>query len=414
MSEHELKRFAWLDLLWLAFVIGLAVFYPVHEVHAQLTLLAIGAFQIAERWFINWNPRRAPYYSVALKIALSSLLLEHSGGINSSYYLMYLIPVVTAATYFRFWATMFWTLLASASYVAFLFPALQFYYLTPGALEELTIRCLFFFLAACLVNPIISENRRQARRYRLTAEELAETNLKLKLAQEDARRSERLAALGQLSAGLAHELRNPLAIIKGSAETLNKRLQAADPLSAELASYISGEVNRTNSIVTRFLDFARPLKLERRPENITAPIERALKAAHDRWPERQIEVVRNFPADLPQVPIDGDFVEQVFANLFLNAFDAMGDRGGKLSVGACSMNRKGREGVEVWVEDSGPGIPPELRQQIFNPFFTTKKDGVGLGLSIVSKIVDEHYGMICVESGDDGGARFRVFFPQEQ
>lgn len=414
MPELDQKRFAWLDLLWLGFVIGLAVLYPVHETHAQLTLLAIGAFQVAERWFISWNPRRAPYYSVILKIVLASLLLDHTGGINSSYYLIYLLPVVTAATYFRFWATMFWTLLASAAYVAFLIPALQFFYLTPDAMEELSIRCLFLFLAACLVNPIITENRQQARRYRLLAEELAETNRKLKQAQEEARRSERLAALGQLSAGLAHELRNPLAIIKGSAETLTRRLQAGDPLTAELAGYISGEVNRTNSIVTRFLDFARPLKLERQPEDLPVLLERALKAAHDRWPDSPVEVERDLPGDLPKVPIDADFVEQVFTNLVLNAYEAMGEKGGKLRVSASPMSHDSHNGVEVWVEDSGPGIAPELRQQIFNPFFTTKKDGVGLGLSIVSKIVDEHHGMICVENPNGAGTRFKVFFPIEQ
>lgn len=413
MPELDQKRFAWLDLLWLVFVICLAVLYPVQEIHAQLTLLAIGAFQIAERWFISSNPRRAPYYSVLLKIALASLLLDHTGRLNSSYYLIYLMPVVTAATYFRFWATMFWTLLASAAYVSFLIPALQFFYLTPDALEELSIRCLFFFLAACLVNPIIIENRKQARRYRLLAEELAETNRKLRQAQDDARRSERLAALGQLSAGLAHELRNPLAIIKGSAETLAKRVQAGNPLAAELADYISGEVNRTNAIVTRFLDFARPLKLERRPEDLTVLLERAIKAAHDRWPDRPVEVERDFPADLPHVSLDADFVEQVFTNLVLNAYEAMGEKGGKLLVSVNSAAHDGHDGIEVRVEDSGPGIPSELRQQIFNPFFTTKKDGVGLGLSIVSKIVDEHHGLICVENANGAGARFKVFFPVE-
>src|ERR1019366_1386467 len=112
-----------------------------------------------------------------------------------------------------------------------------------------------------LVNRFVTANRQQAQRYQMLAETLAETNRQLELAQAEARRSERLAALGQLSAGLAHELRNPLGVIKGSAEMLSKKLQNADAVSGELAGFISAEVNRMNAIVTRFLDFARPVKL---------------------------------------------------------------------------------------------------------------------------------------------------------
>jgi len=106
--------------------------------------------------------------------------------------------------------------------------------------------------------------------------------------------------------------------------------------------------------------------------------------------------------------------EQVFTNLFLNAYEAMGTDGGKLKVGIAPAESDGRRGVEVSIQDTGPGIPPELREQIFNPFFTTKKSGVGLGLSIVSKIVDDHRGWIRVATPPGGagqGACFRVFLP---
>ena len=127
------------------------------------------------------------------------------------------------------------------------------------------LRILFFFLAAMVVNRFATENKRQTRRYQEVAEQLAKTNRELEHVQAEARRSERLAALGQLSAGLAHEIRNPLGIIKGSAEMLIERLATAEPLAAELAGYISTEVNRLSALVTRFLDFARPLHLELRP-----------------------------------------------------------------------------------------------------------------------------------------------------
>ena len=141
-----------------------------------------------------------------------------------------------------------------------------------------------------MVNRFVTENRQQARRYRELAETLAETNRRLEEAQEEARRSERLAALGQLSAGLAHELRNPLAVIKGSAETLMRKLSSSDPITTELAGYISSEVNRMNALVTRFLDFARPHQLEQHRQQVLPLIERALKEARDRWPNANVEV----------------------------------------------------------------------------------------------------------------------------
>jgi signal transduction histidine kinase len=313
--------------------------------------------------------------------------------------------------YFDLWATLAWTALTSAAYWSFVVRLLSQYELTEEGPTELAIRNLFFFLAAIVVNRFVTENRQQMTRYRQLAETLAETNRRLEQAQEEARRSERLAALGQLSGGLAHELRNPLAVIKGSAETLTRKLASSDPITTELAGYISSEVNRMNALVTRFLDFARPHKLEQRAEQILPLIERALKEARDRWPDAHVEVERQFAADLPEVILDGDLMERVFTNLALNAYEAMGPSGGNLRVAAVPSS-DGKRGVEITFQDTGPGIPAELREQIFNPFFTTKESGVGLGLSIVSKIVDDHRGWIRVTSEPGKGACFQVFLPE--
>ena len=140
-------------------------------------------------------------------------------------------------------------------------------------------------------------------------------------------------------------------------------------------------------------------------------LERALKAARDRWPDAKVEVERQFAADLPEITLDGDLIERVFTNLALNAYEAMGSSGGKLRVAAAPC-ADGRRGVEITFQDTGPGIPAELREQIFNPFFTTKETGVGLGLSVVSKIVDDHRGSIRVTSEPGKGACFQVFLPQ--
>jgi len=395
----------------------------VREIHKQLTLLAIGAVQLSEGWLVARWPRRGAAYIVLLKIALATLLIDHTGGvgINSEYYPIFYVPIVTAAEYFSPWGTLLWTALASAAYCSYLFdPALRDFDVTAESYGLLAMRIVFFFLAAMVVNRAVVENRRQIKRYQELAETLAETNRKLEQAQAEARRSERLAALGQMSAGLAHEIRNPLAVIKGSAEMLHQKLGESNPLASELAGYISSETNRLSALVTRFLDFARPLHAELVVQEITPVLDRALHSVSlsltRKDDDKPVRVERQYEANLPQVPLDEGLSEQAFVNLIQNAYDAMGSGGGTLRVRVTRANRANRHGVEVRIEDTGPGIPAELREQIFNPFVTTKKTGVGLGLSIVSRIIDGHHGTIRVESGVDAqpGACFVLFFPASE
>src|SRR6266853_2539497 len=372
MNEQKRLPINWMDILWLLFLAGLAALPPVFEIHKQLTLLAIGVVQFSEGWLLARSPRRGAAYIVLLKIALATLLIDHTGevGINSSYYPIFYLPVVTAAEYFGPWLTLLWTALASAAYCSYLYPALEEYEITAESYSILAIRILFFFLAAMVVNRFVMENRKQIQRYQELAETLAETNRKLEQAQEEARRSERLAALGQMSAGLAHEIRNPLGVIKGSAEMLHQKLGESNPLAGELAGYISSETNRLSALVTRFLDFARPLHAELVPHEITAVLDRALHAVSLARKDEDglVRVERQYQPNLPPVPLDESLCEQAFVNLIQNAYDAMGSKGGTLRVAAAEVNSLDRTGVEVRVEDTGPGVPPELREQIFNPF----------------------------------------------
>ncbi len=432
MSEAKRPTLNWMDVLWLVFLAGLALLPPVQEIHKQLILLGFGVVQLGEGWLIARVPRRGPAYIVLLKIILATLLIDHTGelSINSSYWPIYFLPVVTAAEYFGPWATLAWTALASAAYCSYLSPTLNAelanYEITPESYFILAIRVLFFFLPAMVVNRYVVENRRQSLRYQELAETLAETNRRLEQAQAEARRSERLAALGQLSAGLAHEIRNPLGVIKGSAEMLTQKLGESNPLATELAGYISTETNRLSALVTRFLDFARPLHADLTPQDITVVLDRALNDVAQFWKGGQVRVEKEYEAGLPLVPLDESLCEQAFLNIVQNAYDAMSASGGRLRVQvrktrASVRNSSGSDalmdGVEVRIEDTGPGIPAELREQIFNPFVTTKKTGVGLGLSIVSKIIDGHHGSIRVEAGENSGAtagagaRFVIFFP---
>jgi two-component system sensor histidine kinase HydH len=265
-----------------------------------------------------------------------------------------------------------------------------------------------------LVNRFAEESRRQTKLYQQLVEQLAETNRRLTQAQADARRSERLAALGQLSAGLAHEIRNPLGVIKGSAEMLTQKLQGSDELARELAGYISTEVNRLSALVTQFLNFARPLHADLHPADVTAVLDRVLKNVSEHWKGKPVRIERAYASGLPPVPLDQSLSEQAFINLVQNAHEAMEERGGTLRVEVTRGRQNSNDGVAVRLTDDGPGIPDAIREEIFNPFVTTKKTGVGLGLSIVSQIVDGHHGTIRVEKGAQGGASFVIFFPLEE
>jgi signal transduction histidine kinase len=250
------------------------------------------------------------------------------------------------------------------------------------------------------------------RRYQVLSETLSEANRNLKLAQEEAQRAERLAALGQLSAGLAHEIRNPLGVIKGSAEILTQKLDNSNPLAKELAGYIYTEVNRVSALVSRFLDFARPSQLELHASDLAQVVERCLKTVSEQGACAKVKIHRDFAPGLANVMLDQDLCDQVFTNLLMNACEAMGEQGGDLRVRVRAENAKeGEAGVTAEIEDSGPGVPRELKEQIFNPFVTTKKSGVGLGLAIVSKIVDAHGGSLKLVSEPGHGACFHVTFP---
>ena len=426
MLDRERSAISWIDFLWLVFLGGLALLPPLSEIHKQLIILAIVVVQLFEGWLINRQPARGPAYVVAIKILLATLLLDHTGdmGINSNYYPIFFLPVVSAAVYFGPIGTLAWTTVASLAYLSLLIEALQEYELGSSGISILTIRVLFFFIAAILVNRFVMENRRQVERLETLSKQLEETNRELRRAEAEARRAERLAALGQLSAGLAHEIRNPLGVIKGSAEMLSQKVAGSQPLVAELAGYISSEVNRLNALVVRFLDFARPSKLETRPERISEIVDHALESAAASFPHAKVNIERQYAPGLPEIQADRQLCEQVFVNLITNALQAMegqpgslkgtpdGTLNGVLRLSIAPEVSNGGPGVCVTVEDSGPGVPPELREQIFNPFFTSKKDGVGLGLSIVAKIVDDHRGTIRLDSDTTKGARFRVFFPQ--
>jgi len=418
MLDRKKLPISWFDAFILLLLAGLAVLPAEDQAHKEIILFVIAIIQVLEGPLIAKLPGRGRVYSVVLKIYFATLLLAHTGeiGINSTYYPIYYLPVLTAAVYFGPLATLAWTAVSSLAYCSFLIPALQGGENELGTEGEtiLAIRILFFFLAAMLVNRFVMDNRHQVQRYRELSERLEETNRQLQRAEADARRSERLAALGQLSAGLAHEIRNPLGVIKGSAEMLQQKLQGSEPLAGELAGYISAEVNRLNALVARFLDFARPAHLDLHAQRVCDLIDRSLESVLAQSPNSKVRVERHY-SPVPEILADEQLCERIFVNLIQNAFQAMeaspDGRDEMLSISVAPETSAGRSGVGIAIDDTGPGVPPEAREQIFNPFFTTKKDGVGLGLAIVAKIVDDHRGSIKLESDSRPGAHFRIFLP---
>jgi len=225
---------------------------------------------------------------------------------------------------------------------------------------------------------------------------------------------DRLAALGEMSAGLAHEIRNPLAAIKGAIQYLDPRKLPED--DREFFEIVVDEVNRLNGVVTQFLDYSRPLKPSMAPTDVNEVIGKTLKLLEPDVPAG-VRVEAELASWLPRVQADAEQLKQVFLNLALNAFQAM-PRGGRLSVTTRVARDElafWREGarradvVEVRFRDSGPGIPEEARESIFVPFYTTKEKGTGLGLAISQRIVKAHLGTIGVRSAE--GAEFLISLP---
>ena len=222
---------------------------------------------------------------------------------------------------------------------------------------------------------------------------------------------DRLAALGEMAAGLAHEIRNPLGAIKGAAQLLvgpdGKPVTGQDV--PEFLSIIVEEVNRLNRVVTQFLDYARPYKGEAAEIDLNEVVRKTAQLL-----ENQGKVVLQLAEVLPRVRGDAEQLRQVFLNLGLNALEAM-NGGGTLTIGTGRrpFRRRGDAGafVEVRFHDTGPGIPREQMKNLFIPFFTTKEKGTGLGLPISQRIVTQHGGVIEVRSERGKGTTFTVSLP---
>jgi signal transduction histidine kinase len=231
--------------------------------------------------------------------------------------------------------------------------------------------------------------------------------------EERERLRDRLAALGEMAAAIAHEVKNPLAGIEVMAGLLKRRVPDDTEVQALLSDIIQ-EAKMANAIVIEVLEFVRPIRLQVDDVSLADVIDDSIQMAQSLVPRGMVQVDCLLPLDLPRLEADGHQLRQLFTNLVTNAFEALNGRG-RLSIRAWPSSDDIRHGdaptVVVELKDDGPGIPEEIRDRVFGPFFTTKPQGSGLGLAIVRKIVDAHEGRIDLSVGPAGGTTFQLVLP---
>lgn len=232
--------------------------------------------------------------------------------------------------------------------------------------------------------------------------------------EEGLRRKERLAALGELSAGVAHEIRNPLSVIKNSAEIIRKKQNGTEV--AELTTFIIDEVDRLNRVVENLLDFAKPKPPLFKEEAMAEIMDRSVRIIEEKAGVKGISIIKEYNPHLPPITCDSEQIEQAFLNILLNAVEAIEGPQGKIIIRLfMGKDFPGEPSIinylYIQVKDNGPGLKAEDSHKIFNPFFTTKARGTGLGLSIVHKIIENHEGEINLGSRPGEGTTVTIKMP---
>lgn len=323
-------------------------------------------------------------YRVALvfDLAVVSFLVWITGGYASDLHLAFILLVALHAFYFGLS-----TGLAAATAAAALYAIAGDW---PPPLPGFALRVGFFALVGLCMGLVGDQARRRQRA--------------LEEQQEQLLHSDRLATVGELAAGLAHELRNPLAGISGALHVLGGRL-ASDDTGRELLADLHAQIARMNKTLTDLLRHARPATPQRIAVEINALLEQSLRFL----PRGEVEIVRHLSGSLPFVHVDPSLLHQAFLNILVNARQAM-PQGGRLTV-ETRRNPADERWVEIRFIDTGTGIPPEHLPRIFHPFFTTKAQGTGLGLAIAARVIEEHGGRITVESAVGQGTLFSIALP---
>ncbi len=264
---------------------------------------------------------------------------------------------------------------------------------------------IFMFIAVGIMTGILADlERRRRLELQETAAKLQQVHKELQDTFEQVKRADRLSAIGQLAAGLVHEIRNPIASIDGAAEVM-EATDRPDELRAETMSIIRKECARMNRLLTGLLDFAKPRNPEWREIDVKTLLRNVIDLMKHSAP-RTVEIEADLDGDLPKLNGDEEQLAQVMLNLTINAVQAMPE-GGHLRLRASGKE----DGVLIQISDEGVGVAAEDLERIFDPFYTTKDTGTGLGLSVAHQIVRQHGGGITVEKNAGAGMTFNVLLP---
>ncbi|MFQ6131690.1 MAG: sensor histidine kinase [Armatimonadota bacterium] len=372
-------------------------------------------------------PERLHLPFLVADLLLITAVIYLAGGLESEYYPLYYLPILQASVRLNFRDAVSTSILAAALYAVLgCTEGFQVYIPTTAYLRITTFAVSALFMAAffaLLMREAREHKQKNIEMSRLLeevqskTEELASVNQQLLSKNEELERnkreleetqaqlvaSQKLAALGQLAGSVAHELRNPLGAIKNAAYFLRRKYGGGEEQVATLLSVIDQEIATGDRIISSLLDFCRAEPLKLRPTDVSACLEAALEKLEG---SDGVSVVRKLPPDLPLIAGDASQLYLVFTNIIANAIQAMPE-GGELRVEA----RSGNGVVEVAVHDTGVGIPEQDLERIFEPLYTTKTHGIGLGLVVCKTLVERHGGEIEVTSTPGQGSSFAVRLP---
>jgi signal transduction histidine kinase len=330
------------------------------------------------------------------------------------HYLMYFLPILMGGIWYGLRGGILTAALVSVLYAPVVFGHAAHSVFTSNTQKVLE---LVVYNLVGLVTGILSQRQRiESEGYRRTAEELQKAYQKLQEQtdliiekEEQIRRAEKLSTLGELAAGIAHEIRNPLASIKGTAEILLDEA-TPKPKRAEFMKLMLDEVSRLNQVVANFLELARFQRLHREQADLNDIFQRMLQIVDLQPARKKIEVRTEFSPALPRVSLDVSQMEQALLNLMLNAVGAM-PGGGAMSLSTRREAVDGEAVVVADIKDTGGGIQPDHLPHVFDPFFTTKPDGTGLGLPIVKRILKAHGGTVEITSEAGRGTCVTLTIP---
>jgi signal transduction histidine kinase len=245
------------------------------------------------------------------------------------------------------------------------------------------------------------------------AAEIDQAHLSLEKSRAHLIQSEKLATVGKLAAGMAHSVRNPLTSVKMRIFSLERSLRL-NPMQKDDLEVISEEIRHIDTILKSFLEFARPPKLRFQMVSPSDVVDTAIQLLRHRFETYKTTVQVNRRKRLPRISADSDQLKEVLVNLMINACEAMGEGGSIHIVEEMAKHESFGDAVTIRIEDSGPGIPVEILEKIFEPFYSIKEEGSGLGLSIAKRIIEDHGGEISAGSKEGKGAVFSIVLPMKE